>query len=173
MAEEKEFKLQEQTLGLSLSKFVRELGNPYALIPEENQQALAKVLQNQQMIMQVVEVLEKQEMHKLLADSLGKLNKFNELIDRDERLEQMEDKDLINYGKHQTQLATKLVDLLREKKAGMVTNNLFLNAGDMNIGKSDMSADDRNALKRGLKKVLAKAAIVDAEENEGEVIEQV
>ena len=149
---------------LELKSFIRQLGSPHALIPEENQRLLGNVIKNQHMIMQVIEFIERQEAHKLLSETLDKVRAYNEIMTQ-EKVETLDDKALVAYGRNQTAALTKLMDVVSSAPKGPITQNLFV-TGSRDAGKSALSADDRTAMKKALEQMLAQAAISESEEVE-------
>ncbi len=153
-------------LGLSLSNFVKQLGDPYACIPEENYRMLTEVIRNQHMIQQVVGMLETQELHKLFEKKLENMRIADDLLSPD-RLEAMEDKDLVAYAKHQSDTLTKLYSLLRSPQYNSITQNLFVVDSTKDPLKNGMTADERTAVRAALEKIVGKTIVT-----EGEVVDE-
>jgi hypothetical protein len=150
--------IAKKTLNLDLRTFVAQLGDPYACVPEENYRLLTTVLQNQHAIQRIVELLETQEAHKMISQTLTKMQESDELMTPD-RLEELDGQTLVAYQKMLSDRLGKLWGMSREPKQNSVVQNLFMVDSTKDPIKNGMTADERTGVRLALEKLVGKLAM--------------
>jgi len=156
--------LSQKTMSLKLSEFIQQLGDPYALIPEDNLKQLARVIEQQNKILKVVEILEQQELHKFISSRFSKMAEIDEIM-TPERIESLGDKALVTYVKGVADVLIKSMALSQGGNRRSVVNNLFLGESEPKDEslKKGMTADERTAVKMALEKFVTRVAAAEAE----------